>query len=62
MPFTPWLLPLPRPARLDVVVDEPMVFSGDGSEEDDVIEGYVAQVKGKIADLIERGRRLRGEL
>ena len=62
VPFTPWLLPLPRPARLDVVVDEPMVFSGDGSEEDDVIEGYVAQVKGKIADLIERGRRLRGEL
>jgi 1-acyl-sn-glycerol-3-phosphate acyltransferase len=62
IPVTPWLVPLPMPTRLDVVVDAPMVFSGDGTEEDEVIEGYVAEVKGKIAQLIERGRRLRGEL
>jgi 1-acyl-sn-glycerol-3-phosphate acyltransferase len=62
IPFTPWLLPLPIPARLDVVVDAPMVFHGTGAEEDDVIEGYVAEVKGRIAQLIERGRRVRGEL
>lgn len=62
IPVTPWLLPLPLPTRLDMVVDEPMRFSGDGTEEDDVIEGYVAEVKGRIALLIERGRRLRGEL
>jgi len=62
VPFTPWVVPLPRPTRLDIVVDEPMIFEGNGSEEDDVIEGYVAQVKGKIAGLIERGRRLRGEI
>ena len=61
IPVTPWLFPVPRPARLDVVVDEPMIFEGTGSEEDDVIDGYVAQVKAKIATLIDRGRRLRGE-
>jgi 1-acyl-sn-glycerol-3-phosphate acyltransferase len=62
MPFTPWILPLPIPARLDVVFGEPMSFAGTGNEEDEVIEAYVAEVKGSIAQLIERGRRLRGEL
>ncbi len=62
IPFTPWILPLPIPVRLDVVFDAPMVFTGTGAEEDDVIEGYVAEVKGKIAQLIDRGRRIRGEL
>jgi 1-acyl-sn-glycerol-3-phosphate acyltransferase len=62
VPFTPWILPVPIPARLDVLFGEPMTFAGTGSEEDDVIEGYVAEVKGRIAQLIEEGRRLRGEL
>ncbi len=62
VPFTPWLAPLPLPVRLDVVFDPPMSFSGTGAEEDDVIESYVAEVKGRIAQLIERGRRMRGEL
>ena len=62
IPFTPWILPLPLPTRLDVIVAEPMRFAGNGSEEDDVIDGYVEQVKSKIAALIEEGRRLRGEL
>ena len=62
VPFTPWIFPLPRPVRLDVIFDAPMTFAGTGAEEDDVIEGYVAEVKGRIAQLIERGRRERGEL
>jgi len=62
VPFTPWIFAVPIPVRLDVVFDEPMMFVGTGAEEDDVIEGYVAEVKGRIAQLIERGRRVRGEL
>ena len=62
IPITPWLFPLPLPTRLDMVVDEPLRFAGDGTEEDDVIDGYVAEVKGKIAQLIQRGRQIRGEL
>ena len=62
IPVTPWIVPLPVPTRLDLVIDAPMTFSGDGTEEDEVIEGYVAEVKGKIAQRIERGQRLRGEL
>lgn len=59
LPVTPWLLPLPRPVRLEIHYGEPMTFAGTGSEDDDVIEGHVAQVKARIEALIERGRAAR---
>jgi len=60
VPITPYILPLPRPAvHCHIVYDKPIIFEGTGSEEDDIIEGYVEQVKSKIADLIERGRKTR---
>jgi 1-acyl-sn-glycerol-3-phosphate acyltransferase len=63
VPVTPYLIALPLPVRLEITYGEPMLFSGTGSEEDEVISGYVEQVKAKIAELIEIGRqRRRGEL
>lgn len=59
LPVTPYLLPLPLPAPLEVHYGAPMQFEGNGSEEDSVIEGYVAQVKSRIAELIDHGRRAR---
>lgn len=59
IPVTPYLLALPLPVRLDIVYGEPMRFDGDGTENDDVIAGYVDQVKDRIAELIDRGRRIR---
>src|SRR5438105_1469560 len=59
LPVTPWLLPLPRPVRLEVHYGEPLHFTGTGSEEDDVVRGYVEQVKSSIAALIEKGRDAR---
>lgn len=56
LPVTPWLLPLPRPVRLEIHYGEPLRFEGSGDEEDDVVQGYVAQVKSAIAALIEKGR------
>lgn len=56
IPVTPWLLPLPLPVPLSVHYGEPMKFEGDGTEDDEVIHGYVNQVKSKIAQLIESGR------
>ena len=38
------------------------VSGADGSEADEVIFGYVAQVKARVASLIEEGRGLRREL
>jgi 1-acyl-sn-glycerol-3-phosphate acyltransferase len=59
VPITPYGVALPLPVRLEVYYGEPMVFSGTGSEDDEVIGGYVDQVKGRIAELIEVGRAAR---
>jgi 1-acyl-sn-glycerol-3-phosphate acyltransferase len=59
LPVTPYLLPLPRPVALELYFSEPMVFEGTGTEEDSVIRGYVDKVKDRIAELIERGDRIR---
>lgn len=55
VPVTPWFVALPRPTHCQIYYSEPMVFDGDGSEEDDVIQGWVDQVKDRIATLIEFG-------
>jgi len=59
VPITPYLVAWPLPVRLDIVYGEPMHFEGDGSEDDEVIFGYVEEVKESITALIERGRKLR---
>jgi 1-acyl-sn-glycerol-3-phosphate acyltransferase len=56
VPVTPWIAPLPRPVKLSIHYGEPLQFSGSGSEDDDVVKGYVEQVKARIAALIEQGR------
>ena len=59
LPVTPWIAPLPRPVRLEIHYGAPLVFEGTGSEEDDVIQRYVEQVKSGIGALIEQGRASR---
>ena len=59
LPVTPWLLPLPRPVKLEVHYGAPLRFEGDGTEEDAVIAGYVEKVKASIAALIDQGRASR---
>jgi 1-acyl-sn-glycerol-3-phosphate acyltransferase len=57
LPITPYLLTIPLPVSLEVRYGEPMVFSGTGNEDDEVIAGYVEQVRSRIAELMEVGRR-----
>jgi hypothetical protein len=59
IPVTPWLVALPIPVKLEVYYSQPMTFEGTGSEEDEVINGYVEKVKERIAQLIDIGRRRR---
>lgn len=61
IPITPWLMPVPLPVRVELSYGEPMEFTGTGSEEDEVINGYVEQVKAKITELIEAGLKRRRE-
>ncbi len=57
IPVTPYLLPVPLPVQLSVRYGKPILFEGNGSEDDEVIMGYVDHVKARIAELIEHGRR-----
>jgi hypothetical protein len=60
LPVTAYLLPVPLPVHVQILYGEPMTFTGTGREEDEVITGWVDEVKGRIASLLERG--VSGEL
>jgi 1-acyl-sn-glycerol-3-phosphate acyltransferase len=60
VPFTPYGIAAPLPAKCEVHYGAPMVFEGTGDEEDAVIKGYVEQVKRRIASLIEDAKAARG--
>lgn len=64
VPFTPYLLPLPRPTNCQIYFAPPISFDGDGSEDDQIIHGYVNKVKQTISRMIELGveRRHSGNL
>jgi 1-acyl-sn-glycerol-3-phosphate acyltransferase len=57
VPLTPWVLPLPIPAQLEMRFGAPMTFEGDGNEDDATIEEKVDAVKRRIAELIEAGQK-----
>lgn len=59
VPITPYGVPFPLPVRLEVEYGEPMMFHGTGAESDTIIEGYVEQVRSKIAAMIDAGRKRR---
>ncbi|HTJ83997.1 MAG TPA: 1-acyl-sn-glycerol-3-phosphate acyltransferase [Polyangiaceae bacterium] len=56
VPITPYGVAMPLPVKLEVEYGEPMMFEGTGAEADPVIEGYVEQVRTRIAEMIEAGR------
>ncbi|PRP92399.1 2-acyl-glycerophospho-ethanolamine acyltransferase [Enhygromyxa salina] len=55
-PITPYILPVPLPVNCEVLYGAPMHFEGTGNEPDHVIDGYVAQVKARVEELIAEGR------
>lgn len=55
IPITKYLLPIPLPLPCEIYYGEPMYFEGDGKEDDEVIESYVAQVRARINDLVTKG-------
>lgn len=61
IPISPYILPIPLPVPCQIFYGEPMEFEGDGSETDEVIIGYVEQVRDRIRKLIDEGREWRRE-
>jgi hypothetical protein len=59
IPVTPYLVPLPKPTKFQILYSQPMAFDGTGAESDDEILVLVEQVRSRIRWLIEQGRELR---
>jgi 1-acyl-sn-glycerol-3-phosphate acyltransferase len=62
-PTFPWIFPwgiLPYPVKIHLYFGEPMSFSGDPNDEDEVIESKVAKIQDKIQQLVDRGLKERG--
>ena len=52
IPIVAYGVPLPLPAKIEIEYAPPMRFAGTGNEDDEVVAGYVAQVKAVIARLL----------
>ena len=61
-PIVAYGVPLPIPARIEIEYGPPILFSGTGNEDDDIVNGYVGEVKGAIAGMLaEAVARRRGD-
>lgn len=60
-PVPPYLIPFPLPLGCEIHFGRPMHFAGTGREPDEVIEGYVEQVKRVVEVLVLRGCALHRE-
>lgn len=61
IPITSYIVPVPRPVPLELYYGEPLVFEGNGTEDDEVIGGYVETVRERITAMLEQGSRARLE-
>jgi len=62
IPIVAYGLPFPIPAKIQIEYGPPLVFSGTGNEDDEIVFGYVDKVKEAIARMLAAGeKRRRGE-
>lgn len=57
IPITPYLLALPLPVNIEFRFGEPMVLEGSGQESDEAIALAVDEVRARIRQLIDSGRK-----
>jgi 1-acyl-sn-glycerol-3-phosphate acyltransferase len=57
IPITPYGLAIPLPARMRIHFGKPVLFSGTGDEDDEIVAAQVEEVKEAIASLIDTGLR-----
>ncbi|NVB85563.1 MAG: acyltransferase family protein [Kofleriaceae bacterium] len=59
VPYPPFVAPLPLPVKYRLYFGEPMKFSGDPDDDDDLLDDKVKQVKNRIQGMIHQGLRAR---
>ncbi len=55
----PQIVPIPLPVKYRIHIGKPLFFSGDGTEDDEIVAKYVQQSKNKIQSMLDRGRKSR---
>lgn len=60
VPISSHILPIPLPVECSVHYGRPMVFKGNGNEDDWLIQKYVEQVRDSIGVLLREGLETRG--
>jgi 1-acyl-sn-glycerol-3-phosphate acyltransferase len=62
VPIVAYGLPVPLPVKMEIEYAPPLVFSGTGNEDDEIVFGYVDKVKEVIGKMLASGaERRRGE-
>lgn len=59
VPYPPFVAPLPLPVKYRVYFGEPMTFTGDPDDDDEVLDDKVKQVRNTIQSMIHVGLRER---
>jgi 1-acyl-sn-glycerol-3-phosphate acyltransferase len=59
VPYPPFVAPVPLPVKYRIYFGEPMTFTGDPDDDDDVLDDKVKQVRNTIQSMIHVGLRER---
>ena len=59
VPYPPFLPIVPLPVKYRLYFGEPMMFTGDPDDDDEVLDGQVNQVRNRIQSMIQVGLRER---
>ena len=59
VPYPPFIAPLPLPVKYRLYFGEPMTFSGDPDDDEEVLDDKVKQVRNTIQSMIHVGLRER---
>jgi 1-acyl-sn-glycerol-3-phosphate acyltransferase len=59
VPYPPFIAPLPLPVKYRLYIGEPMKFTGDPDDDDEVLDEQVKQVRNRIQSMIHVGLRER---
>jgi hypothetical protein len=59
VPYPPFIAPLPLPVKYRLYFGEPIKFTGDPDDDDEVLDDKVKTVKNRIQSMIHLGLRER---
>jgi 1-acyl-sn-glycerol-3-phosphate acyltransferase len=59
VPYPPFIAPVPLPVKYRIYFGEPMTFTGDADDDDEILDDKVKTVRNRIQSMIQVGLRER---